>query len=72
MASQYVITGAICEHLKSQDCQSVILNLPELPYQQIPSASDIATVWGTAFTSVVALYFISHGIGLILNMIRRA
>lgn len=72
MASRNVITGTICENETSQNCQAVTLNSPELPYQQLPPASDIAIVWGTAFTSVVTLYFISHGIGLILNMIRRA
>lgn len=27
--------------------------------------------WGLAFTSVVSLYFISHGIGQVLGMVRR-
>jgi hypothetical protein len=30
-----------------------------------------AGVWSLAFTTVVGLYFVSHGIGLVLGMIRR-
>lgn len=29
-------------------------------------------IWGLAFTSVVSLYLLGHGIGLMLNMIRTA
>lgn len=30
-----------------------------------------SALWGVAFTSVVTLYFISHGIGQILGLVRR-
>jgi hypothetical protein len=30
-----------------------------------------AGVWGLAFSTVVGLYFVSHGIGLVLGMVRR-
>lgn len=30
-----------------------------------------AGLWSLAFTTVVGLYFVSHGIGLVLGMIRR-
>lgn len=30
-----------------------------------------AGVWGLAFSMVVGLYFVSHGIGLVLGMVRR-
>jgi len=30
-----------------------------------------AGVWGLAFSMVVGLYFVSHGIGLVLGFIRR-
>ena len=30
-----------------------------------------AGVWSLAFSMVVGLYFVSHGIGLVLGMIRR-
>ena len=30
-----------------------------------------ASLWAFSFSTVVALYFVSHGIGLVLGMIRR-
>ena len=30
-----------------------------------------SALWGMAFTLVVSLYFVSHGIGLVLGFIRR-
>ncbi len=72
MASQNIMTGKICDGNTEQNCQIITLNSSELPYQQLPSAEDIALVWGTAFTSVIVLYLVSHCIGLVLNMIKRA
>lgn len=72
MASQNIITGKICNDDSTNNCQTISLSYSELPYQQLPPVEQVTLVWGTAFTSVVALYFLSHCIGLILNMIKRA
>lgn len=33
--------------------------------------ANASAIWGVAFTSVVSLYFVAHGIGQILGLIRR-
>lgn len=71
-AQESRINGTICESVSTQNCQTISLSISELPYQQLPPAADLAFVWGVAFTSIISLYFFSHGIGLILKFVRNA
>lgn len=56
-------------------CQLVALSTQEFSqFQAATGAFDYAYaagVWSIAFSTVVGLYFMSHGIGLVLGMIRR-
>lgn len=65
------ITGEVCDKVSSA-CYSVLLNIPELSYQQgsIIDYSVSAQYWGVAFTSTLSLYLFSHGIGLVLKFVR--
>ncbi|EFB1458123.1 hypothetical protein IM098_004806 [Escherichia coli] len=74
MASQNGnITGTICNKA-TNDCQSVMLTVSELPYQQPPDVdySVAAQYWGVAFTSVIFLWLFSRGIGMILKLVKNA
>ncbi|MEX0447812.1 hypothetical protein [Xenorhabdus sp. SGI246] len=74
MASQNnTITGSLC-HSQTNDCQSIMLTLSEMPY---PQRSDMdyavaAQFWGVAFNSVIGLWLFAKGLGVIINMIRNA
>ncbi len=55
--------------------QAYLLDPSQQPlYESLSSPFDYAYaagIWGLAFSTVVGLYFVSHGIALVLGMIRR-
>lgn len=75
---RYVITGNHCELSKSNskltDCVAVHYEIQDLKssYTELPNLdyTELAQIWGLAFTSVLTLWLFSHGIGQILKMVR--
>lgn len=67
------VSGYICqsEGTPQSSCQYVTLKVDSNMPEEI-NYSDMAQFWGVAFTSVVALFLISHGIGMILKLVRSA
>lgn len=66
IGSQYFVPSTAQAYLIAPNQQSNIdAALGPFDYQYA------AGVWGFGFSTVVGLYFVSHGIGLVLGMIRR-
>ncbi len=66
VGSQYYVPSRVQAYLLDSAQQNAIdAALGEFDY------AYAAGVWGLAFSMVVGLYFASHGIGLVLEMVRR-
>lgn len=74
-AQQQICPRVGGQYYKPQPTQAYLLN-PD-SQQQFDAAMGpfdygyASAIWALAFSMVVGLYFVSHGIGLVLGMIRR-
>lgn len=72
---QQICPRAGGQYFKPQPMQAYLLNTDS--QQQLEAAMGpfdygyASSIWALAFSMVVGLYFVSHGIGLVLGMIRR-